>query len=764
MYKMKNTPVERLMLIGFGMTLAVLLLVGGIALNTASQSSTAVKLVEGGVVLLLAGLTLLYMRMLRAMRTSSSLEQALLLAQQPMLKAGALQHAILNSANFSTIATDTQGLIQIFNLGAECMLGYKAADVVGKLTPAAISDQHELIERASALTSELGVPISPGFEALVFKASRGMEDIYDLTYIRKDGSRFPVTVSVTALHDAQHEIIGYLTIGTDNTARKKVEAEQALLDQQLRDQHFYTRSLIESNIDALMTTDPHGIISDVNQQMELLTGHTRDELIGSPFKNYFTDPERAQTGIAQVLHEGKVTNYELTAQARDGKQTVVSYNATTFHNRDRKLQGVFAAARDITERKQIEVTLQDNYIELESAKAAAEKANLAKSEFLSNMSHELRTPLNAVLGFAQLMASETPPPSQPQKQSIDQILQAGWYLLRLINEILDLAMIESGKVTLSQEAMSLADVLDDCQAMIEPQAQKRGIRMAFPHSDNLYYVHADRTRVKQVMINLLANAIKYNRDGGSVTIECMKTGENRVRVSVTDTGGGLTPDQVTQLFQPFNRLGQAASTQEGTGIGLVVTKQLVELMGGVIGVSSNVGVGSVFWIELAASSAPVLMYDGNADRGEEARSPVAITTLAPQRTLLYVEDNPANLALVEQLIARRNDLKLLTAVDGHLGVQLAHAYQPDVILMDINLPGISGFEALEILRNHPATAHIPVMALSANAVPRDIAKGLEAGFFRYLTKPIKVKEFMDALDVVLLYAAERRAAHKETAE
>jgi PAS domain S-box-containing protein len=601
---------------------------------------------------------------------------------------------------------------------------------------------------------ELDTPITPGFEALVFKASRGIEDIYELTYIRKDGTRFPAIVSVTALRDAQDKVIGYLLIGTDNTARKQVEAEQALLDQRLRDQQFYTRSLIESNIDALMTTDPRGIISDVNQQMEALTGCSRDELIGAPFKNYFTDPERAEAAITRVLREGKVTNYELTAHARDGKETVVSYNATTFHDRDRKLQGVFAAARDVTDRKQFEHTLQINNIELEGAKAAAEKANLAKSEFLSSMSHELRTPLNAVLGFAQLMASDTPPPSLTQKLSIDQILQAGWYLLRLINEILDLSMIESGKVTLSQESMSLSEVLQDCQAMIEPQAQKRGIKMTFPHFGDLFYVHADRTRVKQVMINLLSNAIKYNQVGGAVIVECVASGENRVRVSVKDTGAGLTPEQLAQLFQPFNRLGQEASTEEGTGIGLVVTKQLVELMHGVIGVESKVGAGSVFWVELNAASAPELVPGSEGEAGQDEPEQVMAPELSSRRTLLYVEDNPANLALVEQLIARRSDLKLLTAIDAHLGIQLARACGPDVILMDINLPGLSGFGALKILHEDPATAHIPVMALSANAVPRDVERGLEAGFFRYLTKPIKVVEFMDALEVALHHAAE----------
>src|SRR5947209_6607185 len=268
-------------------------------------------------------------------------------AEEVLLKAGALQKAIFNSANFSSIATDAKGVIQIFNVGAERMLGYAAADVMNKITPADISDPQELIARAKALSIEIGTPITPGFEALVFKASRGIEDIYELTYIRKDGTRFPAVVSVTALRDAQDAIIGYLLIGTDNTARKLVEAEQKKLDQRLRDQQFYTRSLIESNIDALMTTDPAGIITDVNKQMEALTGCTRDELIGAPFKSYFTDPELAEAGIDRVLSEKKLSDYELTPRARDGEETVVSYNASTFHDRDRKLQGVFAAARDV---------------------------------------------------------------------------------------------------------------------------------------------------------------------------------------------------------------------------------------------------------------------------------------------------------------------------------------------------------------------------------------------------------------------------------
>ncbi|MDO8772551.1 MAG: ATP-binding protein, partial [Burkholderiaceae bacterium] len=369
----------------------------------------------------------------------------------------------------------------------------------------------------------------------------------------------------------------------------------------------------------------------------------------------------------------------------------------------------------------------------------------AKSDFLSSMSHELRSPLNAILGFAQLMESGSPSPSQ--RASIEQILQAGWYLLELINEILDLALIESGKLSLSLEPISLPEVLLDCQAMIEPQAQKSGIHISFPQFDRPCFVSADRTRMKQVLVNLLSNAIKYNRVGGTIDVRCSADTPERLRISVQDTGEGLSPDKLAQLFQPFNRLGQESSTEEGTGIGLVVSKRLVELMGGEIGVQSTVGVGSVFWIELDLADAS----QPGADADEE---PLALLQARVQpgavlRTLLYVEDNRANMQLVEQLIARRPDMRLLSAGDALRGIALARSQQPQVILMDINLPGISGLQALAILRDDPATRHIPVLAISANAMPRDIEKGLAAGFFRYLTKPIRINEFMEALDMGL---------------
>jgi len=543
--------------------------------------------------------------------------------QEALLKTGALQTAILTSENFSIIATDEKGIIQLFNVGAERMLGYMAAEVVNKINPSDIHDPQEVMARAQALSLELATPITPGFEALAFKASRGIEDIYELTYICKDGSRFPAIVSITALRDDFGTIIGYLLIGTDNSVRKQVE------------------------------------------------------------------------------------------------------------------------------------------IALNEAMAVAEKANLAKSDFLSSMSHELRTPLSAILGFAQLIESGTPVPTPSQKRSVDQILQAGWYLLDLINEILDLALIESGKLSLSLEPVSLAEVMHECETMIESQAEKRGISVSFPAFTSPLFVNADRTRLKQVLINLLTNAIKYNTERGKVTLRCVDIPPGRIRICVEDTGEGLLPEKIEQLFQPFNRLGQEASTEQGTGIGLVMTKRLVELMGGVIGVESTVGKGSVFWIEMNVTTeqkfSPELL---NLALGLAAPAPADPQTC----TVLYVEDNPANLMLVEDLIARRPDFRLLSARDGISGIAIAKAALPDFILMDINLPGISGITAMKILSEDPLTKHIPVVALSANAMPRDIEKGLQAGFFRYLTKPIKINEFMETLDLMLSLAKARtdRLAAGET--
>src|SRR3954471_3337254 len=548
---------------------------------------------------------------------------------EALLKMGALQSAIFNSANFSSIATDANGVIQIFNVGAERMLGYTAAEVVNRITPADISDPEEVIARATALSLELGTPITPGFEALVFKASRGIEDIYELTYIRKDGSRFPAVVSVTPLRNADGAIIGYLLIGTDNTARKQIEEERMKLDQRLRDQHFYTRSLLESNIDALMTTDPRGIITDVNKQMEALTACTRDELIGAPFKNYFTDSARAEAGINRVLNEGKVTNYELTARARDGTLTVVSYNATTFHDRDRRLQGVFASARDMTELKQIEQALQQKNLELEAA-------SRMKSEFLANMSHELRTPLNAIIGFSEVLKDGMVGDlTEQQRGFIGDIFGSGKHLLSLINDILDLSKIEAGKMSLDLESVELSGVFANSASIMREKAASRRVQVDLDVAPDLRSIQADGRKLKQVVYNLLSNAVKFSGEGGRVTLRARAVPRSEVgqmvgdwpgrslplvegngsefatfiEISATDTGIGIAPAGLERLFRPFSQVDSGLARRfEGTGLGLAMVKLLTELHGGSVSVQSAVGEGSRFtvWLPLRAAGSVVL--------------------------------------------------------------------------------------------------------------------------------------------------------------
>jgi PAS domain S-box-containing protein len=676
-------------------------------------------------------------------------------AEEEAVKAGALQSAIFNSANFSSIATDAKGVIQIFNVGAERMLGYAAAEVVNKVTPAHISDPQELIARATALSVELATPIAPGFEAMVFKASRGIEDIYELTYIRKEGSRFPAMVSVTALRDAQDMIIGYLLIGTDNTARKQVEEERAKLDQRLRDQHFYTRSLIESNIDALMTTDPRGIITDVNKQTEALTGCTRDELIGAPFKNYFTDSGRAEAGINRVLNEGKVTNYELVSRARDGKLTVVSYNASTFHDRDRRLQGVFAAARDMTELKRFEQTLQQKNVELEGA-------SRMKSEFLANMSHELRTPLNAIIGFSEvlrdgLMGELT----EQQRGFIGDIFSSGKHLLSLINDILDLSKVEAGKMMLDLEPVQISSLFANSLSIVREKAATRHIHLNMVAPDTLGSIQADARKVKQIVYNLLSNAVKFTVEGGQVTLHASRVPraevgrlsgawrgrslpiadsafEEFLKISVTDSGIGISPQGMEQLFRPFSQIDSGLARKfEGTGLGLAMVKLLAELHGGGVAVESAVGEGACFtvWLPLR----------GHEEVGlsEAVKPPAAPRSSAPAgaRVALVVEDDFKSAELIRVQLEAEGFV-VLYAATAEAGLALAVKQPVSLITLDIMLPHMDGWEFLSRIKQLPDLQRIPVVIISIVA---DRHKGFALGAAAVMQKPISRQELYESL-------------------
>jgi PAS domain S-box-containing protein len=533
-------------------------------------------------------------------------------AEAALFQAGALQRAIFNSASFSSIATDAKGIIQIFNVGAERMLGYTAAEVVNKITAADLHDPEEVAARAATLSVEFGTTIAPGFEALVFKAARGIEDIYELTKVRKDGSRLSAVVSVTALRDAD-TIIGYLLIGTDNTARQEVEEERKKLDQGLRDQQFYTRSLIESNIDALMAIDPRGIITDVNKQTEVLTGCTRDELIGAPFKDCFTDPHRAEAGIRRVLTEGKVTNYELTALARDGAQTVVSYNATTFHDRNRKLRGVFAAARDMTELKRYEHTVRQNELQRERDAAHAEELAVVNQEleaFSYSVSHDLRAPLRHIHGYVEMLRGATDGQlSDKAKHYLTTITDASVEMGDLIDGLLTFSRL--GRTEIRGTSVDVGELV---------QHAIRGLEMAVKGTQIVWRlgplprVIGDAALLKQVISNLIDNAIKYSRTRDPATIEIGCAGEEagRVILFVRDNGVGFDMRYAHKLFGVFQRL-HRSDEFEGTGIGLATVRRIVGRHGGRVWAEGALNAGATFYFTLE------LERGGAADTRDELR-------------------------------------------------------------------------------------------------------------------------------------------------
>ena len=526
-------------------------------------------------------------------------------------------------------------------------------------------------------------------------------------------------------------------IGTDNTARKLVEEEQKKSDQRLRDQQFYTRSLIESNIDALMTTDPAGIITDVNKQMEALTGCTRDELIGSPCKDYFTDPERAEAAIKLVLRDKSVTDYELTACARDGKRTVVSYNATTFYDRSRTLKGVFAAARDVTERKRVEA-------ELQLAKADAESASQTKSDFLASMSHEIRTPMNSIMGIADLLAKT---PLSPEQEKYVQIFRrAGDNLLNLINDILDLSKVEASQLELERTEFSLNDHLEKVMEMVAARAQEKALTLvcdiAPDVSTNLI---GDPTRLQQVLLNLLGNAIKFTTSG-EVSLRVTSHGDSRaltaLRFTVSDTGIGIPDEKLDRVFERFTQADSSTTRRfGGSGLGLTISRRLVELMGGRIWVESVVGEGSVF-----AFAVPFEIWTG-ADRA--VTPPIGADPAAPLPALriLLAEDSPDN-CMITLAYLEDTPYQVEIAETGAVACQMFVARHYDLVLMDRQMPVMDGLTATRTIRaweqqNHRAPT--PIIALTASALKGDREKCLAAGCTAFLTKPIRQDVLLQAI-------------------
>jgi PAS domain S-box-containing protein len=621
------------------------------------------------------------------------------------------QKAILNS-NFAGIVKLQDRQFVWMNQSFATMLGYAVEDLVGKSMRLVYADN----ETYAAFTNEA----YPVFQ-------RGESFRKELQFRRKDGS--------LGWFDICGELISADSTAsiwncTDITVRKQHEEKLQL-----------AARVFSHSREGIGITDAQGTILDVNEAFTRITGYSHEEAVGQNprfLSSGRQDPDFYNAMWSALIFQGHWSG-EIWNRRKSGEVYAQLLTISAVRVGQGNTQHYVQLFSDIS-------SIKEQQNQLERLKAMAEQTSTAKSDFLASMSHELRTPLNAILGFAQMLETGTTPLTPRQESDVGHILKAGWHLLKLVNEILDLTLVESGKMMLSIEQVSLQEVMLESLYLIESQASTRGITLTHSGFDTSYFVSVDRTRFKQALINLLSNAVKYNRPEGGIAIECCLRPADSIRISIRDTGEGLDPKKLAQLFQPFNRLGREAGVEEGTGIGLVVTKRLVELMGGTIGAESTVGVGSVFWIELGLTTATALTIEEDA---HEAPEHTEVSHGASQRTVLYVEDNPASLALVEQLIARRVDLKLITATDGNLGVQFARDHLPDVILMDINLPGISGVEAMKILRADPSTAHIPIIALSANAFPGDIRSAIDSGFFRYLTKPINLNQFTNSLNAAL---------------
>jgi PAS domain S-box-containing protein len=486
---------------------------------------------------------------------------------------------------------------------------------------------------------------------------------------------------------------------------------------------------------AILMLDPGGFIISWNTGAERIKGYAAEEIIGKHM-SVFYPAEDVQAGkieheLAEARRRGSFED-ESWRVRKDGTQFWANVVITALVDEEGQLYGFGKVTRDLTERRAFE-------LELQRAREAADDANRAKDDFLSSMSHELRTPLNAIIGFSQLLSMESL--TTDQHDSVDHIGKAGSHLLDLINEILDISRIDSGQLSLSPEPVSVTDMIRDAVAMVEPLAAGRAVRVTAEDTHGLH-VLVDRQRIKQVLLNLLSNAIKYNYPDGEVAVTWAKGTKGRLLVQVRDTGAGIPAEMMERLFKPFDRLGAEIGDVEGTGLGLALSKRLVDAMGGTLTADSTVGAGSTFTIDLPLAEPPVQRLEREmrqaAVQGEQDPG--------PQTKLLYIEDNLSNLHLVQRILEHRPSVALLPAMQGRLGLELAVQHQPGVVLLDLHLPDLSGEEVLRQLKGHPATASIPIIVMSADATPSRIARLKIAGAVDYVTKPIDVSRFLTILD------------------
>lgn len=535
---------------------------------------------------------------------------------------------------------------------------------------------------------------------------------------KKNGEFYWVNATIMPSIDHTGQPLRYVSIRTDITDIKKIKLK---LQESAQRYKFF----IDNVAEGIVVCD-QGMIIDASERWFELFRCQREDAVGQPVMS-FTAANVVPMAL-QLIESKWAEPYESVMQRHDGTTFPAIVRGRNLMVGERELR--LTTVLDISRQKENELAVQ-------AAKLEAERANRAKTEFLSSMSHELRTPMNAIFGFAQLLEFDQSLNSD-QQDNVREILKAAHHLLGLINEVLDLARIESGHMTLSIENVALASVITECGQLLWPLAAEQQILLHLPVTATAA-VRADRVRLKQVLLNLLSNAIKYNQPQGTVRLT-LEADATRIRIIVADTGNGIAPGDLTRLFQPFNRLHAENSMIEGTGIGLLISRRLVEAMHGTIGVNSTPGQGSQFWIELPQAEPDMAELQLPEPPREIKREEYG------QEQVLYIDDNPANLKLVTQMLGKLRNILLITAHIPELGIALAQSGKPCLILLDINMPGMDGYEVLQVLKADLRLRHIPVIAVSANAMPKDIERGIAAGFADYLTKPIDVGRFLESID------------------
>ena len=551
-------------------------------------------------------------------------------------------------------------------------------------------------------------------------------------YVRKGGEVLWATRTATVIGDEAGKPRHFLVMVEDISERKRAEAALHESQRELESAHHEKQLIMDNSQDVICTINEDGRFVTVSAACEQLWGYSPAELVGRPYIELVHPGDREQTEAvaAQLLAGNKVTDFVNRYVCKDGQIVDVLWSVS-WSEADRI---VFCVAHDVTERSRIEKALRE-------AKDEADRANMAKSEFLSRMSHELRTPLNAILGFGQLLERQSP--TDAQRTRVGYILSAGRHLLTLINEVLDISRIEAGNLQLSVEPVSIADAVAEAIDLVRPMAAEQELELSSIADDQECFVRGDQQRLKQVLLNLLTNAIKYTPNGGRVTVAYTATESGNIRLTVRDTGRGIAADKLARLFTPFDRLGAEESTVEGTGLGLALSQRLMHAMNGAIGVQSSIGNGSAFWIELAAAESPLAKITAAPNRQTlDSTSDAA----ADRRKILYIEDNLSNLTLVEQMLADQPEFELLTAMQGRLGFEIALKHSPDLILLDLHLPDLPGWEVLNLLKRNIATCNIPVVVISADATKRQLDRLLAAGARSYLTKPLDMPEFYRTIE------------------